>query len=265
MTSEAQAQVDEGPAGVPLDELVGYLDRYLDIAAFKDPSDNGLQIEGRPTVRRLACAVDAALPTLQAAAEGGADLLLTHHGLFWGQPIMVRGAHRRRLQAALDAELSVYAAHLPLDAHPEVGNNAVLAGALSLQNLQPFGEFAGQKIGVGGELPFALGLQDLAERIQRLTGEVALVHGGGPGEARRVAVVSGAAGDQIGAAARAGFDTLITGEPKHQHFHDPFEHGVNVLYAGHYDTEVFGVRALCAHLEDRFGLPWQFLHHPSGL
>lgn len=252
-------------AAVGLAELVAYLDDTLNISGFKDPSNNGLQIEGAPQVRRVACAVDAALPTLQAAAEGGADLLLVHHGLFWGQPLMVRGPHKRRLQVALDAGLSLYAAHLPLDAHPELGNNAVMAGALSLQQRQPFGQFAGQSIGFGGELPFALSLQDLAERIQRLTGEVALVHGGGPGEARRVAIVSGAAGDQIEAAAQAGYDTLITGEPKHQHFHDAFEHGVNVLYAGHYDTEVFGVRALAAHVEDRFGLPWQFLHHPSGL
>lgn len=250
---------------VPLSELTQYLDSYLKLSDFKDPSNNGLQIEGKDTVSRIACAVDAALPTIKEAGEAGADMLITHHGLFWGQPLMVRGPHKRRLETALSAGLSLYAAHLPLDAHPEVGNNAVMAGALSLSELKPFGKFAGQSIGFGGELPFALSVQDLAERIQRLTGEVALVHGGGAGEVKRIAIVSGAAGDQIEAAAQEGFDTLITGEPKHQHFHDAFEHGVNVLYAGHYDTEVFGVRALCAHLEQRFGLPWQFLQHPSGL
>ena len=250
---------------VSRDELVGWLDRYLRLASFKDPSNNGLQVEGSDTITRVAVAVDTSQRTIEEAAEQGAQILITHHGLFWGAPVMVTGPHRRRLQAALDASLNIYAAHLPLDAHPEVGNNAMIARALSLQGTTGFGESQGQTIGVAGELPFPLPLQDLADRIQKLTGEICLVHGGGPGEVRRVAVISGSASGEIPEVARAGLDTFVTGEPKHQHFNDAFEYGVNVIYAGHYETEVFGVRALAARIEEQFGVPWQFIHAPTGL
>lgn len=250
---------------VSRDELVAWLDRYLGTSGFKDLSNNGLQVEGAAQISRVAVAVDTSLRTIEEAAEQGAQLLITHHGLFWGQPLMVTGPHRRRLQLALEAGLNIYASHLPLDAHPEVGNNAMIARALSLQNLQGFGLVGGREIGLQGELPFPLGLQDLADRIQKLTGEICLVHGGGPGEVRRVAVVSGSASGEIPEVARAGLDTFVTGEPKHQHFNDAFEYGVNVIYAGHYETETFGVRALAARIEEEFGLPWQFIHAPSGL
>ncbi|ADV68024.1 Nif3-like dinuclear metal center hexameric protein [Deinococcus maricopensis] len=253
------------PASVPLTDLVGWLDTTLNTRAIPDISNNGLQIEGRSDVRRIAVAVDATLNTIQDAADAGADLLITHHGLFWGQPMMLTGPHKRRVQAALDAGLSLYTSHIPLDLHPELGNNAMIASALSLQNRSGFGDYKGLKIGVQGTLPFPMSLQDLADRIQKLTGEICLVHGGGPGEVHRVGIISGSASDHIPQAAREGLDTFITGEPKHQAFSDPFEYGVNAIYAGHYDTEVFGVRALAARIEETFGLPWQFLHHPSGL
>jgi dinuclear metal center YbgI/SA1388 family protein len=253
------------PAGVPRDDLVRWLDTYLNTSAFRDWSDNGLQVEGKETIRRVVAAVDTSLRSIEDAVDAGADLLIVHHGLSWGSPLMVTGPHQRRLKAALDGGLNIYASHLPLDAHPEVGNNAMIAGALSLQNTSGFGESRGQTIGVQGELPFGMPLQDLADRLQKLTGEICLVHGGGPGEARRIGIISGSASESIPDAARAGLDTFITGEPKHQAFHDPFEYGVNVIYAGHYETEVFGVRALAAKIEEQFGLPWQFLHLPTGL
>ncbi len=246
-------------------DLARWLDDYLQIKRYPDPSNNGLQIEGKPEVRRVAVAVDAALQTIEEAAESGADLLIVHHGLFWGDPLMLSGPYGRRVKAAMEAGLNLYAAHIPLDAHPEVGNNAVLAQALSLQHPEPFGEFAGHKIGLKGELPFPLSVQDFADRVQKLTGEICLVHGGGPGEVRRLGVVSGSGSGEIAAAAREGLDTLLTGEPKHQHFHDAFEYGVNTIYAGHYETETFGVRALATKIEETFGLPWQFIHVPTGL
>nr|WP_221088251.1 Nif3-like dinuclear metal center hexameric protein [Deinococcus aquaedulcis] len=251
---------------VPRDQLVRYLGEYLNIGGFKDPSLNGLQIEGAPTVRRVAVSVDTSLKTLQHAADSGADLLIAHHGLFWGQPLPITGPHRERVRTALMADLNVYAAHIPLDAHPDVGNNAMIARALSLQHTVPFGEWAGTRIGLAGELPFEQSLQDFADRVQKLTGEICLVHGGGRSPTvRRLGVLSGSGAGSIAEAAALGLDTLLTGEPEHKHFHDAFEYGVNVVYAGHYETEVFGVRALAAHLEDQFGLPWQFLHHPTGL
>jgi dinuclear metal center YbgI/SA1388 family protein len=247
------------------DDLVAWLNDYLQIGGFRDVSLNGLQIEGTDVIRRVAASVDTSVKTLQHAADSGADLLLVHHGLFWGKPLPVTGPHRERLRIALQADLNLYAAHLPLDAHPDVGNNAMMARALSLQNVVPFGEFAGMKIGVAGEVPFELSLQDFADRVQKLTGEICLVHGGGGPTVRRVGICSGEGSDRIPEAAALGLDTLLTGEPAHKHFNDAFEYGINVVYAGHYETEVFGVRALAAKLEDEFGLPWQFLHHPTGL
>ncbi|GAA5513278.1 GTP cyclohydrolase 1 type 2 homolog [Deinococcus carri] len=257
-----------GPARrgeVDRDTLVRWLNNYLNIDAYPDLSLNGLQIAGTDTIRRVAASVDTSLKTLQDAADSGADLLLVHHGLFWGEPLAVTGPHRERLRTALMADLNLYAAHIPLDAHPEVGNNAMMARALSLQNPQPFGDWQGHKIGLAGELPFPQSLQDFADRVQKLTGEICLVHGGGIPQVHRLGIVSGSGAGAVAEAAAAGLDTLLTGEPEHKHFHDAFEYGVNVVFAGHYETEVFGVRALAARLEDEFGLPWQFLHHPTGL
>ena len=247
--------------GVPLGDVTAWLDSYLNVSGFKDWSNNGLQVEGNSTVTRIAASVDTSLRSIEEAISSGADLMVVHHGLFWNKPLMVTGPHRRRLQTALDTGLSIYAAHLPLDAHPEVGNNAMIASALSLQNAQPFAS-----IGQMGELPYELSLQDFAERVQKLTGEICLVHGGGGGSGvRRLGIVSGSGAEFIVTAAELGLDTLLTGEPEHKHFHDAFELGLNVVYAGHYETEVFGVRALAAKMEEQFGLPWQFLHLPTGL
>lgn len=263
MTESPSPQTPRGE--VDRDTLVRWLGEYLNIGAYPDPSLNGLQIEGTPVIRRVAASVDTSVRTLQDAADNGADLLLVHHGLFWGQPLAVTGPHGRRVRTALMADLNLYAAHIPLDAHPEVGNNAMIARALSLQHARPFGDWQGHKIGLAGELPFAQSLQDFADRVQKLTGEICLVHGGGIPQVQRLGIVSGGGAGAVAEAAAAGLDTLLTGEPEHKHFHDAFEYGVNVVFAGHYETEVFGVRALAARLEQEFGLPWQFLHHPTGL
>jgi dinuclear metal center YbgI/SA1388 family protein len=250
---------------VPRDVLVRWLNEYLQVGVLPDPSMNGLQIEGTDMIRRVAASVDTSARSLQEAADSGADLLLVHHGLFWGQPLPITGPHRLRVRTALMADLNLYAAHIPLDAHPEVGNNAMMARALTLQNTEPFGDWQGHKIGLAGELPFVQSLQDFADRVQKLTGEICLVHGGGIPHVHRLGIVSGSGAGAVAEAAAMGLDTLLTGEPEHKHFHDAFEYGVNVVYAGHYETEVFGVRALAARLEDEFGLPWQFLHLPTGL
>ncbi|MFC6591254.1 Nif3-like dinuclear metal center hexameric protein [Deinococcus lacus] len=265
MSSEIPSRIPATPGEIDRDELVLWLNDFLRVEHYPDPSLNGLQIEGTPVIRRVAASVDTSLKSLQAAADSGADLLLVHHGLFWGEPLAVTGPHQRRLRTALMADLNLYAAHIPLDAHPEVGNNAMMARALSLEQTQPFGDWMGHKIGVAGHLPFAQSLQDFADRIQKLTGEICLVHGGGQPEVRRVGITSGSGAGAIAEAAALGLDTLLTGEPEHKHFHDSFEYGVNVVFAGHYETEVFGVRALAARLEEEFGLPWQFIHQPTGL
>ncbi len=245
--------------------LIAWLDDYLQILAFKDPSLNGLQIEGRDEIKRVAVAVDCTLATIQDAVNAKADLLIVHHGLFWRDPVALRGPMGRRVRTAMEAGLSIYAAHLPLDAHPEVGNNIVLAQALALKEIERFGEYDGQPIGFKGRLPVPISLQDLADNIQKTTGEICLVHGGGPAMIRTIGIISGGAAGEIPAASAAGLDAFITGEPSHAHFADPFEYGVNAIFCGHYESEVFGVRALGVKLEDTFGLPWQFLHLPTGL
>ncbi len=239
------------------DELVRYLDAYLRIQAFpQDPAQNGLQVEGKKTVRKVGAAVDAGEAIFQKALEEGVDFLLVHHGLFWGKPFPIVGHHKRRLELLLQGGISLYAAHLPLDAHEEVGNNFVLARDLGLVDLEPW------DVGVRGRFPIPTPLLQVADRLGQLTGMQPLVHQGGADRVETAILVSGSG---AGLLPRVDADLFITGEPKHAVFHETFERGLNVIYAGHYDTETFGVKALAAHLEARFGLPWVFLDHPTGL
>lgn len=239
------------------DELVRYLDTYLRLAAFpQDPSLNGLQVEGKQEVRKVGAAVDAAEATFRQALAEGVDFLLVHHGLFWGKPFPIAGHHKRRLELLFQGGINLYAAHLPLDAHEEVGNNHELARALGLEALEPY------DVGVRGRFPLPTPLVRVADMLGQLTGMQPLVHQGGRETVETVVIVSGGA---AGLVSRVEADLFITGEPKHSVFHETFERGLNVIYAGHYDTEVFGVKALAKHLEARFGLPWVFLDHPTGL
>lgn len=248
-----------------LTELCRYLDTYLRLSEVPDypPAVNGLQVENSGEVERVAVAVDAAQATIDEAARRGAQLLLVHHGLFWDGPVPIIGRRYQRLQALFAADLAVYSAHLPLDAHAEVGNSAVLARNLGVQVEGGFGEYKGITVGVWGTLE--LRREELHERLSaRLGGPVQLVPGG-PERIRRVGVVTGAAGDMTRAAAEAGLDAFVTGEAAHHNFFDAEEGGINLFLGGHYATEVWGVRALAAHLEERFGLPWSFVDHPTGL
>ncbi len=248
------------------DDLVTWLDHYLDLASFADdPSLNGLQVEGAADVQKVAVAVDCSLTTMEQAADVGADMLITHHGLFWGAPLPVTGPHRKRIAFLLEHDISLYAAHLPLDAHAEVGNNWGLGRLIGLDELRPFGSWRGRTLGVAGVFPTPMSLRDLADHIERTLGESVLVHAGGPIEVSRLGIVSGSAAGSIGEAAAAGLDTFLTGEPKHDHFYDPFERGINALYAGHYMTETVGVKLLADKLREEFGLATEFLLLPTGL
>jgi dinuclear metal center YbgI/SA1388 family protein len=248
-----------------LDELTDYLDAYLRVAEVPDygPALNGLQVANSGRVERLAVAVDAVQATIEGAVSAGADLLLVHHGLFWDGNQPVTGRRYRRLKALLEADVAVYAAHLPLDVHPEVGNNAVLARELGVELKGTVGEYKGQAVGVWGELD--LRREALAARLdETLGGRVRMVPGG-PERIRKVGVITGSAASEIAAARAAGLDALVTGEGSHHHYFDAEEGGVNLYLGGHYATEVWGPRALARHLEERFGLPWSFLDHATGL
>jgi dinuclear metal center YbgI/SA1388 family protein len=257
---------------IGLREVTDYLDRLLRVAEVPDEPNavNGLQIENRGQVGSLIAAVDASQATIdgvvaRAKSSESPPLVLVHHGLFWDGNVPVTGRRYRRIAALLANDIAVYAAHIPLDVHPELGNNAVLARDLGLSQIAPFDLYRGVPIGFQGILDPEEPRESVVARVNQLLGTEARLIPGGPERVRRVGIITGAAGNRIGAARSAGLDTFITGEGAHHTYFDAMEFGVNVIYGGHYATEQVGVKALAAHLSDRFGLPWEFHHHPTGL
>jgi dinuclear metal center YbgI/SA1388 family protein len=255
--------------------LAAALDRFLRVHEIRDKSLNGLQVDGPAPVTRVALATDAALATIEAARAGGAQLLVVHHGLFWGDPpAPITGGLWRRVAALIEGRLALYAAHLPLDVHPEVGNNAVLARRLGLRELRPFGAWPGLPpdgkgrpgaLGFGGALPQPMDRGALqAWCSERLGAPVSLL-AFGPERVSSLAVVSGDAADLAPEAAREGYGAYLTGETSHAAYHPALEAGVNLLCAGHYATETWGVRALGEHLERLHGVETFFCDAPTGL
>ncbi|MFZ4482642.1 MAG: Nif3-like dinuclear metal center hexameric protein [Chthoniobacterales bacterium] len=248
-------------ASARLKKIVTYANRYLRLAEVEDyaGAHNGLQVENGAGVQRVLAAVDAGLPTLRkAAALGSGSLLVVHHGLFWSGVQMVSGVWREKLEIMRQSDLSVYAAHLPLDAHEVVGNNVLLARSVGVRSLKPF-------LGFGRAGTFAGSRADLVRAVQAATHRVPLVCAAGPSKPHRVGVVSGGSGDMVDKVAAAGVDTFITGEGPQWSWVRAEELGLNVIYAGHYATETFGVKALAAHLAGKFRLPWNFVDHPVPL
>jgi dinuclear metal center YbgI/SA1388 family protein len=249
----------------PLAAIVKYCDRLLRTKMLGDYDGalNGLQMENRGGITRIAATVDATLATVRLASKAKADLLLVHHGLFWSPSHPWTGRKYELLQALLESNLAVYSSHLPLDAHPKLGNNAQLCAALGFKKLRPFFESHGQTIGFQTvtKIPRA----ELAAGLARATGAQPRVIPGGPAICQRIGVVTGGAGGDLKTAAAGGVDTFITGEGPHWTYALAEELGVNVFYGGHYATETFGVKALAAHLSRKFGVPWVFLDHPTGL
>ena len=250
---------------VELNELTSHLDEYLRIDEVPDSSNalNGLQVAGPERVERLAAAVDATASSIAAAAEWGADLLLVHHGLFWDGNRPVTGRRYRRLRALIDAGMGVYSAHLPLDVHEEVGNNAVLASELGVRVEGTFGEYKGLPLGVRGRLE--LSREALCARLDDLLGGRVKLIPGGPERVTEVGVLTGGGGSYVSAAVDAGLDALVTGEGSHHTYFDAMEGGLNLYYGGHYATETWGVRALAERLAERYGLEWTFIDRPTGL
>ncbi len=248
-----------------LKDLVTWLDNYLKIDEYTDNSLNGLQVEGAEDINKIAIAVDSSLTTFEKAAEIGANMLIVHHGLFWGKPLAIRGTHAKRVHYLLKKDISLYAAHIPLDAHKEVGNNWGLARILGMIELEDFGKWKSKYIGVKGIFPNKLSLRDLADTIEKHLGESVLVHAGGPAEVSSLGIVTGGAAWEIVAAAKANLDAFLTGEPLHAAFYEAFERGINAMYAGHYMTETVGVKLLATKLAEEFGLEYEFILLPTGL
>jgi len=245
--------------------IVKHCDRLLRTADIGDYNGavNGLQVENAGRVTRIAAAVDASLATVKLAVQARADLLIAHHGLFWSPAHPWIGKKYELLRVLLDNNLAVYSSHLPLDAHPKLGNNAQLCAALGLKKPRPFFASHGQTIGL--QAAIRIPRDELALRLAHATGSRPLVIPGGPGLCRRIGVVTGGAGEDLALAAAEGLDTFITGEGPHWTYALAEELGVNVLYGGHYATETFGVKALAQHLSRKFSVTWTFLNHPTGL
>jgi dinuclear metal center YbgI/SA1388 family protein len=250
---------------ITLASIVRHCDKVLRTGEIGDydGAANGLQVENNGTVTKIAAALDASVSTIKLAIAARADLLIVHHGLFWSKRQPWTGKNRKLLGLLVENNLAVYSSHLPLDAHPKFGNNILLCNALGLTRLKPFFFEHGQTLGFKSQMKISRA--ELAKRLERATGVRPKVIAGGEEICERIGVVTGGAGAELKLAASEGVDTFITGEGPHWTFALAEELGLNVFYGGHYATETFGVKALAAHLSQKFKMPWEFLDYPSGL
>jgi dinuclear metal center YbgI/SA1388 family protein len=258
-------------AGIPLAEIAEYLDALLRTSEVPDypAALNGVQIENRAAIHRIATAVDASLQTIQGAIDADANLLIVHHGLFWSGVQALRGRVYERFRRLLASDIAVYSSHLPLDLHPTLGNNVLLARALGLDPTEEFARFQNVSVGVMGNTDVETSvLVERASAIARADGGTLVTVGHSVGRRTHkwaMCTGAGASSATLREAADAGVDTLIVGEGAHHTGVEASEMGIAVLYAGHYVTETFGVRALGAELERRFNIPWTFIAAPTGL
>lgn len=245
--------------------LAGVLDRELDVKAFRDDSHNGLQVGNRGAVRRVACGVDASLAFFEDAARAGANFLICHHGISWGDSLKrITALNYRRIEFLMRHNMALYACHLPLDAHATLGNNAQICRALGLGTRKPFGRYHGNYIGWQGQLARPMRYAAFKQRVARQVGNDVRAMEFGGAMVRRVAVVSGGAADLVEEAAAAGADVFLSGEPKLYAYALAQELGIHAMFAGHYDTEVFGVRAVGAWIQRRHRIPAGFIRHAVG-
>ena len=243
-----------------LKELVSYCDRLLDAGSFRDYSPNGLQVEGRGEVARIVSGVTASQALIEAATAQQADLLLVHHGYFWkGEDACVTGIKRRRLKSLLDQDISLLAYHLPLDAHPELGNNACLGQRLGLEIQGWFGDGQGPELACEAVPDSPLSATGLSERITQALGRNPLHIDAGPAQIHRIGWCSGAAQGYLEAAARHGLDAFISGEISEPTVHIAREYGIHYFAAGHHASERYGVQALGEHLAAHFGIEHFFI------
>ena len=248
-----------------LSDIVSYTDDFLRVREVGDWDNalNGLQIENSGRVTRIGAAVDASTRVLTKAAKNNVDLLIVHHGLFWPGLQPVRSALRRQLELAFENDIALYSAHLPLDVHPKVGNNAELVVALGLKSAKPFLEEKGQPIGLKARA--SMPHRELVRKLRKAVNGPVKFFDFGPKQTRTIGVVTGGAGSEIYRVAQENIDTFVTGEAPHWAAVAAEELGMNLLLGGHYATEVFGVKALAGHLSKRFGIPCEFIDCPTGL
>ena len=250
---------------VLLDEVVTYLNRELKTASIPDypGAMNGLQLANSGQIGRIVAAVDASLAVIKAAAEGGPGLLIVHHGMFWQGVQPFTGPLYLKLKIAMDAGLAIYSSHLPLDVHPQLGNNILLARAIGLQDCEPFLDHKGLLVGLRGS--WCGRRNALAKTLETVLGGPVHLCPGGSEILSTVGLITGGAGSEVAKVAAEGVDTFITGEGPHWSYPLAEELGLNLFYGGHYATETFGVKAISAAAASQFMLSWQFSDHPTGL
>jgi dinuclear metal center YbgI/SA1388 family protein len=246
------------------DELIAFLDGLLASPGRPDYGPNGLQVPGADEVELVVTGVSAHLELFERAAAAGAQFVLCHHGIFWGDSAgPVTEQLKARLKVLFDNDMTLAAYHLPLDAHHEVGNNALICEGLGLQRREPFGEAKGESIGWVGEATEPLALPDLVGRARALFGSDPLVFDSGPAEISRVGIVSGGGSSALGEAIALGLDAFVTGEPTEHVMADAREGGIHFISGGHYASETFGVRRLGELLEEKFGVRHTFVEIPN--
>ncbi len=249
-----------------LTEIDRYITDELETGKFGDSSLNGIQVEGAGEVRMICGATDAGLSVIEEAGRRGAQMLLVHHGLFWGGAMPITGSHRKAVKTMLEGGLTLYASHLPLDAHSKYGNNYGVARLLGLSELAPCCEAGGQLIGAKGFNSVELPLEEYVARLSKEPGKGEILQlAFGPKVPQKVCVVTGAGADQLYRYREDDFDTLVTGEPRQFAYHFAKENGLNVIFGGHYRTETLGVRLLGEELARRFDVKFEFIDEPTGI
>jgi len=241
------------------DEIVAFANDFLDVGSYPDYGPMGLQVSGADEVSKIACGVSASRELFERASAAGAQLVLVHHGLMWDKdPRVIGPLERGRLEALFRGDLNLVAYHLALDAHPEIGNNALLAAELGVEVEQRFTDW-----GYGGRLPEPMPVSALADRVQEKLDRPPLVFAYGPDEVVRVAVLTGGAARYVRDAAAGGYDCFVTGEADEPTKYAAKEAGIHFIAGGHYATETLGVRALAAKLAGEFGIEWEFVDLPN--
>lgn len=251
-----------------LAEVERWLGDVLDLAAVAafDSSQNGMQVAGRAkAVTRVSFAVDASMESFRRAVERAAQLLVVHHGILWDRPLRIVGSHYDRVRFLVENDLALYAAHLPLDVHPEVGNNAGIARQLGLGDITPFGGYRGTALGFKGTLPLPVPLEEVVARLTARQGEPVRTLPFGPALVRTIGVISGDAPWGAAQASADGLDLFVTGEPAHEIYHHCLEHHIHAIFAGHYHSESYGVQSLADKLARETGLETTYLDIPTGL
>lgn len=244
-----------------LKSITDYLDSYLHIDDFRDDSANGLQVENNGKVEKIALAVDACHESIVKSSDAGCNLLIVHHGLFWGKQELIKSHYFKRIRSLVIADMALYAVHLPLDAHPEVGHNIEIARKIGLSNIEPFAQYYGKPIGMKGKVNAPKSLGETASDIEKAIGHCRALLEFGPDRIHSIGIVSGSATEPnlFRELKDEGIDLFLTGEPKHGAYYLAQELELNIFYGGHYVTETFGMKALGRHIERELNIPTEFI------